>query len=236
MAIYAIADLHLSFEQDKPMDIFGENWIGHEEKIKKNWIEKVKNDDIVLLPGDFSWATYLQETKKDFEYLNALPGTKLMLKGNHDYWWTTITSMRRFLKENNFENIDFIYNNAYECENYIIAGTRGWSTIDEEADEKILNRELARLELSIKDGINRYGADKEIIVCMHYPPITNSKIIRNEELDFVRIMKKYNVKKCLYGHLHSDSIKEAVEGNIDGIEYKLVSADGLDFELYKLDI
>lgn len=234
MAIYAIADLHLSFEQNKPMDIFGENWIGHEEKIRKNWIENVKSDDIVLLPGDFSWATYLQETKKDFEYLNALPGKKLMLKGNHDYWWTTVTSMRRFLKENNFKNIDFIYNSAYECENYIIAGTRGWSAIDDESDEKVLNREFARLELSIKDGINKYGTDKEIIVCMHYPPITNAKIINNEELEFVNIMKKYNVKKCLYGHLHSDSIKEAVEGNIDGIEYKLVSADGLDFELYKL--
>lgn len=234
MAIYAIADLHLSFEQDKPMDIFGENWTGHEEKIKKNWIKKVKSDDIVLLPGDFSWATYLQETKKDFEYLNVLPGKKLLLKGNHDYWWTTITSMRRFLKENSFETIDFIYNNAYEYDNYIIAGTRGWSAIDMEADEKILNRELARLELSLKDGINKYGTEKDIIVCMHYPPITNSKIIKNEEMEFVKIMKKYNVKKCLYGHLHSDSIKEAVEGIIDGIEYKLVSADGLNFELYKI--
>lgn len=234
MAIYAIADLHLSFEQDKPMDIFGENWTGHEEKIRKNWIERVKSNDIVLLPGDFSWATYLQETKKDFEFLNSLPGKKLMLKGNHDYWWTTLTSMRKFLKENNFENIDFIYNNAYEYNNYIIAGTRGWNTI-EEADEKILNREFIRLELSLQYGINKYGEDKEIIVCMHYPPITNSKITKSEELGFVEIMKQYNVKKCLYGHLHSDSIKEAVEGTIDDIEYRLVSADGLNFELYKLD-
>lgn len=235
MSIYAIADLHLSFQQSKPMDIFGENWIGHEEKIKKNWIEKVKSDDIVLLPGDFSWATYLQDTKKDFEFLNSLPGKKLMLKGNHDYWWGTITSMRKFLKENNFENIDFIYNNAYECENYIVAGTRGWSEIEEDEDEKILNRELIRLELSIRDGINKYGTEKEIIVCMHYPPITNIRILKNEELEFVHLMKKYNVKKCLYGHLHSESIKDAVEGNIDGIEYKLVSADKLNFELYNLN-
>lgn len=232
MAIYAIADLHLSFEQNKPMDIFGENWIGYAEKIRKNWIEKVNPNDTVLLPGDFSWATYLQETKTDFEYLNNLPGRKLLLKGNHDYWWTTVTSMRRFLKENNFENIDFLYNNSYECENCIIAGTRGWSITDEETDAKLLNREFTRLELSIKDGINKYGSDKEIIVCMHYPPITNAKIIKNEEIEFIKIMKKYNVKKCVYGHLHSDSIKEAVEGNIDGIEYKLVSADGLDFKLY----
>lgn len=235
MSIYAIADLHLSFEQNKPMDIFGENWIGHEEKIRKNWIERVKDDDIVLLLGDFSWATYLHETKKDFEYLNSLPGKKLMLKGNHDYWWTTITSMRKFLQENNFQNIDFIHNTAYECEKYIIAGTRGWSAVDEEDNEKIINRELARLELSLKYGIDKFDTDKEIIVCMHYPPITNAKITRNEEMGFVNVMKKYNVKKCLYGHLHSDSIKEAVEGNVDGIEYKLVSADGLNFELYKLE-
>ena len=113
MSIYAIADLHLSFGQDKPMDIFGENWIGHEEKIRRNWMDKVNSSDIVLLPGDFSWATYLKDTKKDFEFLNSLPGKKLMLKGNHDYWWGTVTSMRKFLEENNFENIDFIYNNAF---------------------------------------------------------------------------------------------------------------------------
>lgn len=235
MAIYAIADLHLSFEQNKPMDIFGENWLGHEEKIRKNWIEKVKENDTVLLPGDFSWATYLEETKKDFEFLNKLPGKKLLLKGNHDYWWSTVTSMRKFLKENNFENIDFIYNNAYECDNYIITGTRGWCITEEEEDIKILKREFARLELSIKDGINKYGTEKEIIVCMHYPPITNATIIKDEELEFIKIMKKYNVKKCIYGHLHSTSIKEAVEGKIDGVKYKLVSADGLDFELYKLN-
>lgn len=234
MSIYAIADLHLSFGQDKPMDIFGENWIGHEEKIRKNWMDRVNGSDIVLLPGDFSWATYLKDTKKDFEFLNSLPGKKLMLKGNHDYWWGTVTSMRKFLEENNFENIDFIYNNAFECEDYIIAGTRGWSAIEEDENEKILNRELARLELSLKDGINKYGNEKEIIVCMHYPPITNIKIIKNEELEFVKIMKKYNVKKCLYGHLHSESIKDAVEGIVDDIEYKLVSADSLNFELYKL--
>ncbi|MCI8654740.1 MAG: serine/threonine protein phosphatase [Clostridia bacterium] len=234
MSIYAIADLHLSFQQNKPMDIFGENWMGHEEKIRKNWIERVNSNDVVLLPGDFSWATYLQEAKKDFEFLSSLPGKKLMLKGNHDYWWTTVASMKKFLQENDFKDIDFIYNNAHECDGYIITGTRGWSTTDEEDNEKMINRELIRLELSLKDGINKYGTEKDIIVCMHYPPITNIKIVKNEELAFVKMMKKYNVKKCLYGHLHSDSIKEAVEGNIDGIEYKLVSADGLDFELYKL--
>jgi len=238
MSIFVIADLHLSFNNPKPMDIFGENWKNHEEKIRKNWIENVTDNDLVILSGDFSWATYLQETKKDFEFLNSLPGKKILLKGNHDYWWTTLKSMRNFLKENNFQNIDFLYNNSYEYENYIITGTRGWSFTDGEVDEKLIKRELGRLELSLKDARNKYLqndnlANKEIIVFMHYPPITNSKIMK-EELEFVEMMKKYNVKKCMYGHLHSGSIKEAVEGNIEGIEFKLVSADGLNFELYKM--
>ena len=108
MAIYVIADLHLSFSQDKPMSIFGESWEGHSDKIKNNWISKVKQEDTVVLPGDFSWSMHLKDTYKDFEYLNMLPGKKLLLKGNHDYWWTTITSMKKFLEDNKFENIDFI--------------------------------------------------------------------------------------------------------------------------------
>lgn len=124
MAIYVIGDLHLSFSTNKPMDIFG--WGNHSEKIKKNWLEKVKNEDTVILPGDFSWATYLQDTYKDFEYLNNLPGKKILSKGNHDYWWTTVTSMKKYLNQNNFENIDFLYNNSFLVEDKIIVGTRGW--------------------------------------------------------------------------------------------------------------
>ena len=202
MSIYVIGDLHLSFNTQKPMDIFGENWTGHEEKIKRDWLQKVKDEDLVVLPGDFSWETYLENTKKDFEYLNSLPGKKILLKGNHDYWWTTITSMRKFLKENNFENIDFLYNNSYEFEDKILCGTRGWSITDEETNEKLINRELIRLELSLQDGVNKYGTDKEIIVFMHYPPITKAKIITGQEAKFVEMMRKYKVKRCFYGHLH----------------------------------
>lgn len=234
MSIFVIGDLHLSFNNPKPMDIFGDNWSGHEEKIRSNWIENVSEDDLVILPGDFSWETYLEDTKLDFDYLNNLPGKKLLLKGNHDYWWTTVTSMRAFLKENNYTNIDFLYNNSYEFEDKIICGTRGWSIIDEEADKKLINRELIRLELSLQDGINKYGTDKEIIVFMHYPPITKAKIISEQEAEFVELMKEYNVKRCFYGHLHGASITEAVEGEIEGIEFKLVSADGLDFRLLKI--
>ena len=229
MAIWAIADLHLSFSEDKPMDVFGDNWKNHEEKIKQDWLSKVSDNDAVLLPGDFSWSMYLENTVRDFEFINKLPGEKLLLKGNHDYWWTTVTKMRQFIKENNFQNIDFLHNNSFEYEGCIIAGTKGWALSGEEADEKLIQREMIRLELSITDGIKKYGEDKPIIVCMHYPPTT-----KNGEMNFVNIMKKYNVKQCLYGHLHSQAIKEAVEGIVEGIELKLVSADGVDFKLQKI--
>ena len=235
MSIFVIGDLHLSLNNPKPMDIFGDNWTNHEEKIKEDWLKKVKEDDLVVLPGDFSWETYLENTTLDFNYINLLPGKKILLKGNHDYWWSTLSSMRKFLEENNFTNIDFLYNNSYEFENKILCGTRGWSITDEEMDKKLINRELIRLELSIQDGIKKYGNDKEIIVFMHYPPITKAKIITQQEADFVEMMKKYNVKRCYYGHLHGISINDAVEGVIEGIELKLVSADGLDFKLLKIE-
>ena len=235
MSIFVIGDLHLSFSNPKPMDIFGERWIDHEEKIKKNWIENVDEEDLVILAGDFSWETYLQKTKLDFEYINNLPGKKILLKGNHDYWWTTITSMKRFLQENDFTNIDFLYNNSYEYEDKILCGARGWSIADEELDKKLINRELIRLEMSIKDGINKYGKDKEIIVFMHYPPITKAKIITQQETEFVNIMKRYNIKRCYYGHLHGTSISDAIEGKLEGIEFKLISADGVDFKLTKIE-
>ena len=234
MSIFVIGDLHLSFNQNKPMDIFGTNWIDHEEKIKQDWIRKVKENDLVIIPGDFSWETYLENTELDFSFLNNLPGKKLLLKGNHDYWWTTLTNMKKFLKEKNFTNIDFLYNNSYEYEDKIICGTRGWSIVDHEADKKLINRELIRLELSLKSGIEQYGTQKEIIVFMHYPPITKSTIISNQERYFLNLMKKYNVKRCYYAHLHGASINEAIEGNIEGVEFKLVSADGLDFKLLQI--
>lgn len=231
MAIYAISDLHLSFGENKPMDIFGEAWVNHHQKIKEDWIKKVKEDDLVLLPGDFSWAMYLENTYEDFKYLNSLPGKKLLLKGNHDYWWTTLNKMRKYLAENKFENIDFIYNNSYEYNNKIIVGTRGWSK-QEENSEKIIKRENERLKLSLNDGISKYGKEKEIIVCMHYPPNTG---FEKENLNFILTMKKYNVKKCIYGHLHGeDSHKDAIQGNIKGIEFYLASADYVNFKLIEI--
>ena len=234
MAIYAIADLHLSFSEDKPMDIFWDNWENHAEKIKENWIKQVKEEDYVILPGDFSWEMYLNNTKLDFQYLNSLPGTKILLKGNHDYWWTTLTKMNEFIKENGFKNIYFLYNNSYLVEDKIIVGTRGWNILDTENDSKMIKRENARLELSIQDGLKKYGSDKEIIVFMHYPPINKSDLMGGEKTEFVKTFQKYNIHRCFYGHLHGLSHKEAIEGLVNGIEYKLISADYLNFNLIKL--
>ncbi len=231
MSIYAIADLHLSFSQPKPMDIFGENWTNHENKIKKSWMEKVKEEDTVLLPGDFSWAMELSDTFKDFEYLNNLPGKKILLKGNHDYWWNSLKKLNEFMEENEFKNISFLHNNAYEVEGHIIAGTRGWVISNKEEDKPILDRELIRLDLSINEGIKRFGEDKPIIICMHYPP-TNNILMENSE--FIKLMQKYNVKECIYGHLHGDSLNEGIQGNIGNIQLKLISADYLNFNLEKI--
>ncbi len=232
MSIYAISDLHLSFEENKPMDIFGENWENHQEKIRKNWLNTVKENDLVLLPGDISWAMYLNDTYKTFEYLENLPGKKLLLKGNHDYWWTTITSMRNYLKENKFNTIDFIYNNSYEFENCIICGTRGWTIADNDSEnKKILNREVERLKISLNNAKENFKLqNKKIIVCLHYPPIKEDVVS-----EFVNVMKDYNVDLCLYGHLHGTAQKEIKEGKIENIEFKMVSCDYTDFKLVKIN-
>ncbi len=229
MSIYAISDLHLSFNTNKPMDIFG--WNDYEEKISQDWRTNVKEEDLVLLPGDFSWEMKLENTYKDFQFINNLPGKKLLLKGNHDLWWTTLKRMREFLKEKEFNNIDFIYNNSYEFENYIIAGTRGWNLVSENIDDKkIKDRELLRLENSIIDGIQKYGEDKPIIVCMHYPPLL--KDLKNNE--FTKILEKYNVKYCLYGHLHGKSHMNVFDGIYNNVNYKMVSCDYTGFKLIKI--
>jgi len=232
MSIYAIADLHLSLNTDKPMDIFGINWENHVEKIKKDWIEKVKDEDTVLIPGDFSWETYLEDTYKDFKFLDSLPGRKILLKGNHDYWWTTLTNIKNYLKENNFNTIDILFNNSYEVEGCVIAGTRGWD-YTKLNEIKIIEREIGRLELSLKDA-KRKNENKDIIVCMHYPPISKNYLENEFERKILYLLKEYNVKKCIYGHLHGNSHSGAIIGIKEGIEFSLVSADYLDFKLLEL--
>ena len=227
MSIYAISDLHLSYNTDKPMDIFG--WKDYESKIKENWNSKVKENDLVILGGDFSWSMDLEDTYKDFEFIHNLPGKKILIKGNHDYWWGTLTKMKKYINEIGFNDINFLYNNSYEFEGKIICGTRGWNFTDlQEDDEKIYNREIQRLKLSLEDAVKKYGTDKEIIVCLHYPPLKT-----NEISDFVRVMEEYNVTKCIYGHLHGPAHKFIVEKNIDNIQYIMTSCDYTNFDLVK---
>lgn len=228
MSIYAISDLHLSYNTDKPMDIFG--WKDYENKIKENWNSKVKENDLVILGGDFSWSMELKDTYKDFEFIHNLPGKKILIKGNHDYWWGTLTKMKKYINEIDFNDINFLYNNSYEFEEKLICGTRGWNFSDlQEDDEKIYNREIQRLRLSLEDAVKKYGNDKEIIVCLHYPPLKT-----NEISDFVRVMEEYNVTKCIYGHLHGPAHKFVVEKNIDNIQYIMTSCDYTNFDLVKL--
>lgn len=236
MSIYVIGDLHLSFKNPKPMDIFGDNWENHEEKIRQDWLSKVKKEDTVVLAGDFSWAMKIEDALEDFKYIAELPGKKILLKGNHDYWWTTVTSMKKFLLQHNLENIDFLYNNSFEVEDKILCGTRGWSLLEDESEEdkKIIDREVGRLKFSIQDGINKFGNSKEIIVFLHYPPITPSNILKNDTSPFIDVLKENKIRKCFYGHLHGFSIKDAVNGNINDVELKLISADGVDFKLQRV--
>lgn len=223
MAIYAISDLHLAFSApEKTMTVFGTRWQEYEEKIRKNWLSKVTVDDIVILSGDFSWATYIEESKSDFDFLNSLPGHKYLLKGNHDYWWTTLKSMNEFIQANNYSNIDFIYNNAFDIGKYVLAGTRYWG-YDEEAEnnEKIFNREILRAKLSLEEA-KKIAPEKPIIFTTHYPP--DSRIIE--------ALKEYNIKVWLYGHIHTNYEESLVE--IPEIETYLTSSDYLNFKMIEI--
>lgn len=225
MALYAIADLHLPLGIDKPMDVFGSSWNNYVERLSDNWQMIVGENDTVVMPGDFSWATYLEQSYKDFEFLNKLNGRKIISKGNHDYWWTTMNKLKEFVAANNFKNIYFMHNNFFEYEDKIICGTRGWihpawDNFTAE-DRKIFNREVIRMELSL----NNAPQDREIYAFTHYPPTS----VMGESNEFVEVLKKYNVKKAIYGHLHGMAHRNAVSGRHDGIEYQLVSADYLQF-------
>lgn len=213
---------------------FGQNWEKHDEKIANSWKSKVNNDDLVVLPGDFSWAMKLEDTKQDFEYLQNLPGKKLLLKGNHDYWWTTLVKMRNFLKENNYNNIDFIQNNYFEFEDKIITGIHGWIINGKEGDEKVLRREKLRLEMELEAITKKYGSTKEIIIFMHYPPFEKPE--NKNQNPYAEILGKYsNIKKVYYGHLHGvQAYGNIKDYKLYGIEYRLISADYLEFDIQKI--
>lgn len=232
MAIYAIGDLHLSFQTHKPMDIFGDQWKNYLEKLEKNWKEKISEDDLIILLGDFSWAMDLNEALLDFKFIDKLPGIKLLIKGNHDFWWKSLQKNNEFIKENEMKNIFFLQNNSYEYNNYAIVGTRGWSFLNSENSEKMKNRETIRLTNSILSVENR--ENKKIICAMHFPPITKEMVSKNDIGPYLKILKNYNIDNCYYGHLHGNSQNEAVEGKIDGIKLELLSSDYIDFNPKKI--
>lgn len=216
MSVFAIGDLHLSHQVEKPMDIFGGHWYNHTEKLKANWMEMVKETDTVILPGDFSWATYLEQSERDFIFLDKLPGKKILLKGNHDYWWETVTKMKKFLNKIGVDSIDFLFNNSYKIGEYWFCGTKGLDS--DEEDPKIINRETLRFKNSL-DSIKEKSC--EITAVFHYPP-------DNNEI-FVALMNEYGVNKCIYGHIHGKNNMKTCYVQ-DGVEYLNVSADQIEFK------
>ena len=222
--IYGIGDLHFDHSKQKPMDIFGENWIGHEENIIENWEAKVKEDDLVLIPGDISWALKLDQAYLDLKRIDDLPGKKIFIKGNHDYWWQSLKKIKNL----NLSSLYFLQNTAYNLEEVGIGGTRGWISSDSEAfnekDEKIFKRELLRL----RNSLSQISKDAKYRIAMiHYPPF-NMKMETNE---FVEVMKEFNIDLCIYAHLHAEGHKFIREGKIDGIDFYCLSSDYLEFEL-----
>ena len=250
MKIFAISDLHLSENCNKPMNIFGPQWEGHFEKIKNDWNTKVQKEDVVLIAGDISWAMKLDEAVPDLKLIGTLNGTKIIIRGNHDYWWQSITAVRNKLPE----SIIALQNNSVSIGDYVICGTRGWTVPEvenqfkDEQDEKIYNRELLRLELSLKNAHNLINyspngkikevqnfegsaLNKKLIVMLHYPPF-NSKL---QASDFTNMLEKYNVNSVVYGHLHGKGARCVLTHEKNGIKYYLTSCDKLENKLIEID-
>ncbi len=225
MKIAAIADLHLAFAANKPMDVFGENWKDHHKKIKESWIDAIGEDDIVIIAGDVSWGLKENEISQDFQWIHELPGKKLIFKGNHDLWWTTPSKMNK-----RFEDILFMHNTFYPAGKTAICGTRGWTLPTQnsewtEHDEKIYRREQGRLRLSLQAA--RSNGFEDIICAMHYPPVEKNC----KPNKFTEILEEFGVSLCIYGHLHGKvAHQSAFEGMFGGVRYMLLSADYVDFK------
>lgn len=227
MALYAIGDLHLSLGANKPMDVFGGNWVGYMDKLQDGLSVIGENDTTVLL-GDLSWALGLDTAKEDFAWIDRIPGRKIILKGNHDYWWSTAAKFYKFCQKNGFSDQYILNNNHYEYEGYAICGTRGWFFEEDRSsdhDGKVFRRELMRLEASLKSA-----GDLPKIVFLHYPP----RYRGYECPEILQLLKQYDVRRCFYGHLHGASHGLAMEGLWDGIEFRLVSADRLNFRPFQV--
>jgi predicted phosphohydrolase len=223
MALYVIGDTHLSLSVDKPMEVFS-GWDRYEQRLQEQWCSLVTEQDTVVIPGDVSWAMSLEQAKEDFAFLNALPGRKLLLKGNHDYWWTTRRKMDAFLAENGFDTIRFVHNDAVAVDNCVaVCGTRGWFyDAEEDADQKILLREVGRLRTSVKAAVD---TGLTPIVFLHYPPVWGGQVCE----PFLQVLREFGVTRCYYGHVHGPGIRQAFNGVYDGISLQLASADALKF-------
>lgn len=222
MSLFTIADLHLSFGTDKPMDIFT-GWQDYVSKIEENWRSLVCDEDTVVIPGDISWSMDFAGLKKDFEFLQNLPGKKLLLKGNHDYWWSTMSKMNRMIEENGFDTLSIIHNNAVAAQGYAICGTRGWFYDGGPGeDKKVLLREVGRLTTSVQAAIK---TGLEPIVFLHFPPVYGSYVCE----EILEVLTKNGIRRCYYGHLHGRAAQNAVEGEYRGVIFRLVSCDYLRF-------
>lgn len=222
MALYALGDLHLSFEANKPMDVFGSRWENYVEKLRVG-LSRITPADTTVLLGDLSWSMDLAKAREDFAFISAIPGRKIILKGNHDYWWTTASKFYAFCRENGFEDLWVLHNNCFYYGDTALCGTRGWFYEEDrhgEHDEKVFNRELIRLETSLKQA-----GDAEKICFLHYPPVYRGYLCR----PILDLLHRYGVRECYYGHLHAESHCLAVTGLFEGISFHLVSADYLNF-------
>ena len=227
MSLYAIGDLHLSLGTDKPMDVFGGRWENYVEKIKEGF-SVLNDDDLTVICGDISWGMSMDETLEDFKFIDRLPGKKIILKGNHDYWWTTATKAKKFFAENDITTIDILHNNCFKYENIALCGTRGWFYEESKGNEhnkKVMNREIMRLDASLKAA-----GEGEKYVFMHYPP----KYYNYECPEILELLRKYDVRRCIYGHIHGYGHARAFRGTHRGVSYELASADYLSFRPLRL--
>jgi predicted phosphohydrolase len=222
MSLFAIADTHLSFSVDKPMNIF-QGWDNFEIRLQKNWNNVVSADDTVVIAGDISWAMCMDDALEDFRFLDSLNGTKIIMKGNHDYWWSTKGKTEKFFKENGINSIKILFNNAYRVGDFTVCGTRGWFfDCDKSEDRKILLREVGRLKTSIDEGRKLGG---EIIAFLHYPPVSITQVCN----EIYNVLTEEKISRCFYGHLHGNSVNWAFSGEKDGVNFSLISSDYLGF-------
>lgn len=221
MALYAIGDLHLSLGTNKPMDVFGPGWANHVQRLEEAF-SSLGEEDVTVLCGDTSWGIDLSQSLEDFRFIDRLPGKKLLVKGNHDYWWTTASKMRRFFQDNGLTTIDILHNNCHFYGDWAVCGTRGWFYEEEQSghNEKVFNREVIRLEASLKAA-----GDRPILAFLHYPPLYTGYRC----LEIIAKLEAYGVKDCFYGHLHGPTHRRAIEGTVGTVGYHLVSADYLRF-------